>query len=44
VPEPADQADIAVRYQALLTLHASREQARAGNDESRTGPFGQKGL
>src|SRR5580692_6316445 len=44
VAEQADQADITVRYQALLTLHASREQARAGNDESRPGPFGQKGL
>jgi hypothetical protein len=29
VPEPADQADIAVRYQALLDLHATRQQAGA---------------
>src|ERR1700722_6119434 len=29
VPEPSDQADIAVRYQALLTLHATRPQATA---------------
>jgi len=29
VPEPADQADIAARYEALLTLHAARQQATA---------------
>jgi uncharacterized membrane protein len=44
VLEPADQADITVRYQALLTLHANRQQATAQNDESRPGPFGRKGL
>jgi hypothetical protein len=44
VAEQADQADITVRYQALLALHASREEATAENDESRPGPFGQKGL
>jgi hypothetical protein len=44
VLEPADQADITVRYQALLTLHANRQQATAQNDESHPGPFGRKGL
>ncbi len=44
VPEQADQADIAVRYQALLALHATRSQAMAQQDESRPGPFGQKGV
>jgi hypothetical protein len=29
VPEQADQADITVRYEALLTLHAARKQASA---------------
>ena len=35
VPEAADQADIAVRYQALLDLHATRQQARAGKPGKR---------
>jgi hypothetical protein len=29
VAEQADQADITVRYEALLTMHATRQQARA---------------
>jgi hypothetical protein len=29
VAEPADQADITVRYEALLALHATRQQAVA---------------
>ncbi len=30
VPEPADQADITVRYQALLTLHAQAARSQLG--------------
>jgi uncharacterized membrane protein len=30
VPEPADQADITVRYEALLDLHATRQQVIGG--------------
>jgi uncharacterized membrane protein len=44
VAEQADQADIAVRYEALLALHATRRQAPSEPGESRPRPFGQKGI
>jgi hypothetical protein len=41
VPEPADQADIAARYQALLALHAQATRPSQTGQQRRPCPPGQ---